>query len=228
MMTASNHGLRWEGDVSDDHATFSAARNRAAQSLYDDPDSADGIMWVDSDILPPPLSIARLLLAVRAYDCEFITGIYHKKAPPYEPVIYQYMPEGDTYNVICEYFSDPGICSPLGACGFGFCWTSTKCIQQIAAMKGFDKDTGKWFPDTRDMPKNWRDADGRPPYGEDFNFCDKARRAGVQLYVDTGCLVDHMGGGTVFGSDTYKQYVKSVGGIEGVGKVLKRKKEENV
>ena len=212
MMTAGNHGLQWGGDVSTDKEKFADGRNRSARYLFENPETADGIMWVDSDIIPEPVSILRLIYNGRRMGCEFIAGIYHKKGEPFEPVIYHYDRDSDKYLVIEDYHPEHNTVVPIEACGFGFCWTSAKCIQAIAALKDFDKESGMWFPDTRNMPPDWRGPDGRPGFGEDFSFCDKARRAGVQLYVDVACVVGHKGDGSIYNRDTYLSWLKTNGG----------------
>ena len=202
MMSASNHGLYWSGDASCDHQKFSDSRNNSAAVLSENPDYADGIMWVDSDILLKPDSILKLLVGMRRMEVDFVTGVYHKKAPPYEPVMFCWEDDLKRYLLVDNY--TPGeYLQPIGSCGFGFVWTSGKVIQTIAKMDDFEPKAGRWFPDTRDLPKGM---------GEDFNFCDKARRAGIQLHVHLGCLVEHMGDGTVFGREDYIRWLAANGG----------------
>jgi hypothetical protein len=212
MMSASNHGLHWAGDISTNKQKFSSARNMAAQEVFDNPSATDGIVWVDSDQMLEADSILRLLSDMRANKLDFVCGIYHKKAEPFDPTIYYYLEDLDKYTVIENYSVDPPFCAPIGACGFGMVWTSTKLIQTIAAMPCFDAESGRWFPDTRDMPEDWVGPDGRPGFGEDFSFCDKARRAGFQLYVDTGVCVGHKGDGTIFDRRCYLQWLEAHGG----------------
>jgi len=214
MMTASNHGLWWAGDVSADKSDFGTARNQAAQACYDHPADTDGILWIDSDIVCEPDTILKLLGDARRNNVEFLSGVYHKKAPPYEPVIYWYNKDLDAYYLIENY--EGNFVSPAGpdggACGFGLVWTATSVIQAIKHNEAHWDEWGKWFPDTRHMPKGWRSHDGRPGLGEDFNFCDKARMAGVRLHIDTGCSVGHRGDGTVYDKAMYQKWLDEHGG----------------
>jgi hypothetical protein len=210
MMSASNHGLWWAGDISPDHIDFGSGRNQAAQAAFDFPDSTDGIVWVDSDILLEPSHIWRLVGTAKEREIDFLAGVYHKKGEPYDPVIYWYEPDLDAYFPIERY--EPGFVTPIGAAGFGMMWTSTKTIQAIANNKSHFEEVGRWFPDTRHMPKNWRSPDGRPPLGEDFNFCDKARMAGIQLYLDTGIMPTHCGNFLGYNRDMYLKWLKENGG----------------
>ena len=210
MMTASNHGLRWAGDVSAHKLDFGTTRNMAAQSLFDHPKDADGIIWVDTDILLEPDSILKLLGDVRSYDLDFLCGVYHKKGEPYDAVFYGYDEVVDSYRGVESYGLN--LLLRVYACGFGFVWTSFHTIDAMFQNKAHWDDSGKWFPDTRHMPQGWRSWDGRPPMGEDFNFCDKARMAGIKLYVDTGIQLGHMGDGTIFNRNKYLDYLEKNGG----------------
>lgn len=210
MMSAGNRGLRWAGDVSADKQDFSTARNMAAQTLFDFPDSADGIVWVDSDIVLEQDSIIKLVGTAKRNNIDFLCGVYYKKGEPYDPVVYWYDPELDVYLGIENFALDMVV--PISACGFGFVWTSTKTIQAIADNKAYFDEHGKWFPDTRHLPKGSRTPDGRHPFGEDFNFCDKARMAGIQLHMDTGLQLGHKGDGTVFDRAKYLQWLADNGG----------------
>lgn len=210
MMSASNHGLWWAGDISPDKQGFGTARNMSAQSLADHPDDADGILWVDSDIVLGNDSILKLLGSVRRTGYDFMCGVYHKKGEPFDPVIYWYDPDLDAYLSVENY--NPGFITPIGACGFGLVWTGVRVIQAVAANAAHFDNEGKWFPDTRYLPKGSKAPDGRPPFGEDFNFCDKARMAGCQLYVDTGVLVGHKGDGTIFDRNHYLKWLAENGG----------------
>ena len=193
VMSASAKGLHWAGDASPDRLAYGFARNQAAQVLRFKPESPiarvrpiDGIMWVDSDIRMHPDSISRLLTTVAVHGLDFVTGIYHARQPPYLPVIYHRVPgtgegEGRSRYLQCIDYPKETILS-LDACGFGFCYTSTRMINGIAESPTFKKQSG-WFPDMRD----------HGGFGEDIAFGDLAWRAGFQLYVDTGVQVGHTG-----------------------------------
>lgn len=177
---ASARGLRWAGDASNDRLGYSFTRNLSARVLRVDPSVADGIMWVDSDIRVPSDAITRLLITVRAYNLDFVSGVYHARKHPFLPVIYHWDATVGQYLQAVDYPEDQVL--SLDACGFGFVWTSTRTINAIADSSDFSSKHG-WFPDRRD-------AGG---YGEDISFCVQAKKAGIQLYLDTGVQVDHQG-----------------------------------
>jgi hypothetical protein len=197
MMTAANHGLNWAGDASPDRMTYGYARNKAAQVLFDFPDLADGIMWVDSDIMVDPMAITRLVETAVSNKVDFATGIYHKRAGNYEPLIYHFDPIKEKFFIIPEYPENTFM--KVGGCGFGFVWTGVNCLTQMSKHPTFDSKRG-WFPDMRDMGG----------FGEDLNFCYKAIQCGVQLYADTGVQVGHLGDAVAYGREHYLQAYEKI------------------
>lgn len=181
MMVASKHGVEWAGDASPDRVGFAMARNVVAQSLLLMPeDEANGIMWIDSDIRHQPSDISRLLASARHFNAEFVSGVYHQRAMPYDACFYEWRPKKKKFAAVSDYPLD--VFAPFSGCGFGFVYTSRKVIEGIAKSKEFSPEKG-WFPDERDSLG----------YGEDLSFCYQAMNAGFQLYVDTGIRLGHGG-----------------------------------
>jgi hypothetical protein len=79
-------------------------------------------------------------------------------------------------------------------CGFGFVYTSLRMLRWIGMSKEFDPKTG-WFPDRRDTGG----------FGEDLTFCWLAKEAGFQLWVDSGCIVEHEGNVQYIGEADFKR-----------------------
>jgi len=176
-------------DVSPDRFGYSAARNTSVKetlAVNAKENHIDGIMWVDSDIIAESDSIFKLLCTAKRYGLDFVSGIYHQREGDYQPCIYNWGRDknGDIGFLICDGYPEKAV-APQSGCGFGFVYTSVKLLQDIQKLKHFDMDEGGWFPDHRDS-KGW---------GEDLAFCRFAMDAGYQLYIDTGVLVGHMGGG---------------------------------
>lgn len=200
MMFAANRGFTWVGDASPDRLDFATARNSVAQTAYEDQDGADGVMWVDSDIDVPVQAIAQLLTSARGYD--IVSGVYHKREAPHEPVLYHYSPNLKRFLAVEQYPADTFL--KIGGCGFGFVWTSTKAIRQIAGAKGFSSTRG-WFPDDRH----------KGGFGEDLSFCFAAQQLGIELWCDTAVQVGHVGGSVAFWREDYLrewQRVRETGG----------------
>ena len=182
VMSAASKGLHWAGDISPDRLGYSFARNSVASMARRFPDEFDGVMWVDSDIVCNPDSIIRLLTTARTHSLDFVTGVYHSRKPPNLPILYHWESKIERYLQCVTYPKDTIISAD--ACGFGFVWTSTRLINAIAEAPLFRPKEG-WFPDRRDVGG----------FGEDISFGDHARHLEprIQLYVDTGVQVGHLG-----------------------------------
>lgn len=57
------------------------------------------------------------------------------------------------------------------------------------------------------------ESGSRPPYyiSEDWDFCDKARDAGLQVYIHTGCLVGHLKERIITGQEALQKMVEKNG-----------------
>jgi hypothetical protein len=177
LMNASAAGLTWVGDVSPDRMGFAPARNTICQALIGQgPDFADGVAWIDNDMRMKRWAITRLINQAKRYSIDFISGVYHKRGNEYEPVFFMFDEKEGKYYTLADY--PENTIAPADACGFGFVWTSFKMIDAMARHPDFDPKCG-WFR--------------KEGLSEDIAFCDLARRAGIQLYVDTGIQLGHMG-----------------------------------
>lgn len=182
MMNAAAKGLAWVGDLSPDRMGYATARNTTAQEFIEEgEDFADGIVWIDNDIRFAKASISRLLYQARRLKADFISGVYHQRGGMHMPVFYLFDEKLNGFRNVDDYPAD--MIAPADGCGFGFVWTSKKLIDAIARHPEFDPRRG-WFPDERSK---------KGGYGEDLSFCYQAMRCGIQLYVDTGIQVGHMG-----------------------------------
>lgn len=193
-MAASKHGVDWVGDVSPDKMTYMDARNHCAEALMLDPSKADGIMWVDSDMVPETNSIWQLIATAKDHQLDFVSGVYHSRRGRYQPLFYSYNPASDTF--LQNYTYELGKIVPAGGCGFGFVWTSTKLIQAIQELPGFATTRGSWFPD-----HHWGDV------SEDLAFCRLAHKAGFQPWVNTSIQVGHLGENEVITRDHFLRLV---------------------
>ena len=59
MMTASNAGVQWAGDVSSVRMAWEAGRDMSAKSAIKA--GADGVLWVDDDLRIPPETFVKHL-----------------------------------------------------------------------------------------------------------------------------------------------------------------------
>ena len=192
LMTAGNHGARWDSNLSPDKLGWGHARNFATEGFYSGSKDADGMLWVDSDIIMPTWAIWKLLsCAAMGYD--FVTGVYFNRGAPFAPIIYEYRKCINAYANVQSFPANT--MWSIDGCGFGFCYTSRRVIEGIFSLPDFDPKTG-WFPDTR-YQKGGR--------GEDFNFCIAAKRAGFDIWADTSILLGHEGNPHVFTVQDHKK-----------------------
>lgn len=182
IMCAARNGTTWMGEASYDRHPYGAARNMCVESVLQSDKPIDGMLWMDSDIVPEENSVWRLLALVERDSLDFASGLYHHRRGNHGPVIYQYRDKEDSFSQ-WQYY-DPDVILPAHGCGFGFVYTSVKLLKAIEALPGFDKDGGAWFPDRRE---------GYGKFGEDLGFCKQAILAGAKLIVDTGNIVRHAG-----------------------------------
>lgn len=189
MMVASLYGVVWVGDVSPDRMGYSSARNQVAQAVLDSPD-IDGVMWIDSDMRIEPGDVARLMISARAFNAEFVTGVYHKRGEPYDPVFYTWSKRKKVFQSFEDY--PINMFAPIEGCGFGFVYTHRSVLEAIAKHPSFDKRRG-WFPDDRD----------NGGMGEDLNFCKQAMTAEKQLYVNTAIILAHSGDPELITRETF-------------------------
>ena len=135
------------------------------------------ILFIDDDMTVPPDLLSRLL----AWNKPLVSALCFKRLPPYDPVCFNRLQKPGTY--IFEPIKDFRKVAPkdgLLACdavGFG-----TVLIQ----TEVFGKILKPWF---------WY-GDG---YGEDIFFCDKAKEAGYQPYMDLNTEVGHISQGQPIG-----------------------------
>lgn len=186
VMTASNHGLKWSGNLSPDKLGWGHARNTATKGLVTSSPDTDGLLWVDSDIVMPTWAIWKLMSGV-ASGLDFVSGVYFNRGNPFAPVIYERRTSingivGKTGYGNVQSFPRNTMWN-IDGCGFGFCYTSKKMIDAIYNHPDFEEKFG-WFPDTR------FEEGGA---GEDFNFCLKAKQAGFDIWADTSILLGHEG-----------------------------------
>jgi hypothetical protein len=162
VMTASNAGIRWAGDVSSIRMGWEAGRDIAAKAAIDA--DADGVLWVDDDILLPADAFIRLV----AHGKDFTSGMYFQKPPPHWPLVAMF--DGKSFQWLAEYPDTKQLVEVDGV-GFGCAFTSTKLLRTLKARHG------KIF--------EWTD------FSEDFTFCLRAGEAGMKPWVDTTIKCGH-------------------------------------
>jgi len=126
------------------------------------------LMMLDSDVLPPPYFVERLL----AHKKDMVGGWYKLKGGATEPVVYDF--EGmspETGKGMWKRRSKPGEgLERVDAAGAG-CWLMSRKVAEAIGSKPYDMTRG----------------------GEDLELCLKVKEAGFNIYVDWSLACAHCG-----------------------------------
>lgn len=143
---------------------------------------ADYLFFLDSDVVPPPDAIARLI----AHRKPIISGVYHRRSSPHGwPV----MMKGG--NWVRKY--PKGKVIEVDVVGAGCLLIETNVLKD---MKPIDPIRGKhWFDWRVDVPKeSFVNTGNTPGLSEDYSFCFHARQTmGIKILVDTSIQCRHLG-----------------------------------
>jgi len=163
---------------------FDHARNIAAMKSLEY--GASHIFFIDSDVIPPPDAVMRLL----AHKKPVISGVYCRRSPP-EGVPVMMKPLGQW---VTQYPANAVI--EVDVVGSGCLLIERSVLETLPPQR-----PGKhWF--------DWRvDMQGVLPVGqclsEDFTFCMAVReKLGIPILVDTSIQCKHVG----FGESTYGSF----------------------
>ncbi len=122
IMTASNHGITWAGDVSTIRVGWVEGRNGALDAALES--GADGLFWMDDDILLPPNAIIQLA----SYGKDFTSGMYFQKFFPHWPLFAMF--NGVKFNWFRD-FPDESKLFEVDGVGFGCAFTSAKLLKAL-------------------------------------------------------------------------------------------------
>lgn len=158
------------------------ARNELARHAF--ASGTELALWLDDDAYPEPGSIERLLATMRERrDLEMLAAFACDRRPFCSPNAFGL--HGERYVALVERntsapFAIPewapryaiGDVVPVDACAFHCVLMRTTLLERLGA-------------DPFALPQDAR-------YGEDFEFCRRARAVGARLAVDTGAPAAHL------------------------------------
>jgi hypothetical protein len=183
-----HHGIRVEEIAITERTVVDWARNDLAReavsrkSMYTDKPYTH-FLWLDSD----HLFKADLLCQLARHDVDMVSAVYYKRLKDPTPVIYvrnDKDPEGLAHFPILEI--PPRLCK-VDACGFGAMLMKREVMEKV--------------------PEPWFTIDWRA--GEDIAFCAKARRYGVDVYVDGQYTIAHIGSNKIITRNEYEAWYKA-------------------
>lgn len=149
---------------------FDHARNVGAESAI--ANSYKWLFFLDDDVIPPDNVIERLC----NHNLDIVSGLYHRRHSGLEPVMLNNVQGGRQY--ITDY--TPGSIVKADYVGAGCLLIHRRVLEKIQ-YPWFE-----WLCDRRDLKEPQR-------ISEDYAFCDKARKYGFQIHVDTGIQCLHAG-----------------------------------
>jgi len=188
-------------------------RNSAVASAFDQYPDFTHLLLVDADSkgVTPEL-VNRLSRANK----DIVSAVYVGRKPPFPPV----MKEEDVSLLLKEFekpLPERSVIEVAGV-GFGCCLISRAVFDRTREVSPegnvlwftFDRPPRESFweevdGDLEHLQKNGKDAYkaglekglyahiGSPFTGEDYAFCNAAKKVGFSVYLDTGCYIGHVG-----------------------------------
>ena len=149
--------------------TIADKRLRLAQMVAQD-DHFGALLCLDSDMLPTPGTLVRLL----SHNLPIVCPLMFQRLPPYRACAGWCDPDGRNPRFVSE-FGGPEPVQRVDQVGTGCLLIRRDALVQV--------------------PKPWFDAPSfaRPGCGEDTWFCLQAAKAGIPIHVDTSFCVGHLG-----------------------------------
>ena len=134
----------------------------------------DWILFIDSDHQPEPDMVYRLLKVWLAKGYDVLGGFYQFKEYPHQPMCWMWMPEHNGYSQVAKWDRNVPLIK-AGVVGGGCMLISRTAVEKILeAVPGEPFD----------------------PIGiyktDDFDFCERARLAGVDVWWSTTIECPHL------------------------------------
>lgn len=154
------------------------ARNELVKKMQ-----GDWLLQLDNDETFDPDLVMRMLQLFESQQLDVLTGIYHFKQKPYNPVLFQYV-EGQ-YRAMINWDNKEEVrLMPVGAAGGGCLLVRRSVFDRIRKEQGA-------FP-----------FDTCPPYAtDDFNFFERCRRLGIKCWCAPQIEAQHLLTMGIGGSD---------------------------
>lgn len=178
------------------------SRNKLAQMAINE--MCDYVLWLDSDMMFPPETLAYMIHECEEKDIDILSGVYYRRVPPYAPVLFKTLRIDESGCSVTDYGGDvPETLFELEGIGFGCVLLRTEVLIAVQA-KYYDMFT----------PING--------VGEDLSFCWRARQCGYKIWMDPAIQLGHVGTQVVTKPffDAYKEQVKENAGISETGHAL--------
>ena len=152
-----------------DNGPLDALRNQIViDALYE---GCSHLIMLDCDMTYHPKTITTLL----AHNLPIVGALCYRRYPPFDPLIYRRIPNNGYRCNQIKLNGDEGL--------INIDRTGTGCL--MFKMDVFEKIPRPWFS----FKERILDEG---PIGEDYRFCDRARDAGFEIFVDPSIPADHL------------------------------------
>jgi len=101
--------------------------NIVDEFLFQRKDESEYLFFVDDDVEVPSHAIEQML----SWDKPFVAGIYYRRSPPCDPLIYRKREDGWYRSLLPEQDYETGDLIPIDACGMGCTLIHRSVFQQI-------------------------------------------------------------------------------------------------
>jgi hypothetical protein len=158
----------------------------------------DWILFTDDDMAWDPPMVKRLVDTRDRHDLDIVGGLCFQRGEPYQPTMYMRQgPDSGGYNFLETWEEDAVV--EVDATGLAFLLITKRAVEKILGGPLPDFETRQKMPAPPIFV--W---DGQ--FGEDFSFCQEAKRAGLKVFVDTSVKIQHMAGHTI----TEKTFLREI------------------
>lgn len=158
------------------------ARNNLVEEALKTPDYTH-LLFIDDDHIFKPDLAMRLL----AHDVDIVGALAFKRRPEYDPCVYRQKDDGKFYPILPKIFQEVDIV------GTGAMLIKIDVLKKLKFpyFETYYDDTGR----------HW---------SVDFDFCQKAKKAGFKIFVDPDAAIDHIGDQEVVNIQTFFRHNKKV------------------
>ncbi len=135
------------------------------------------LLFIDNDEIFPHSEVVMKLLSD---DQDIVSGLYFNRRSPFNPLLFYKIDHTFQLKYNADDYPKNRLVEVEG-CGAGLLLIKRHVLEKIAPP---------WF----DYHEQWLhigDTIIREAWGEDIEFCQKARRADFRVYVDTGAAALH-------------------------------------
>jgi hypothetical protein len=145
---------------------------------------AEWILWLDDDHAFPPDLLTRLL----AHEKDFVCSLYLRRAQPFSPVAFTGIGEDGLYQSLDLRTVPPSGLVKIHAAGAAGALVRSEVYRAIEYPWYVHGREGKWNA------------------SEDIVFCEKAREAGFEIFLDPEARLGHMSPSAIWPSWVDEQW----------------------